>query len=674
MFESLRVKKLLKNFGSRIIIFNSLILSPFLVEAKVSLPAFFSSNMVLQQKAQVPLWGWDAPDKEIRIVTSWDKKNYTVRADASGKWKVQVATPSYGGPYSITFDDGAPLTLDNILIGEVWICSGQSNMEMPLEGWGKIKNYKEEIAEASWPKIRLLQVEKAASVKPLDTIKAEGGGWQVCSPATIPGFSSVAYFFARNVFESTHIPVGVIHTSWGGTIAEAWTSGASLKTMPEFKSIVGKMETDANYEKNEQAKYDRDFEVWNKEVLTKDAGYSSGSPVWAQPSANVSDWKTMQLPVLWEQAGLDGFDGIVWFRKTVSLPADWAGKDLTVSLGPVDDNDITWFNGDEIGRTEGWDKPRTYTIPGKLVKAGENVLTVRVFDGSGGGGIYGSPEALYLKNASGEKINITGSWNYKAAVNLKEIPPAPVSNTTGPNRPTVLYNAMIHPLVPYAFRGVIWYQGESNASRAYQYRQLFPLMITDWRRNWNNGDFPFYFVQLANYMKRDDQPSESEWAELREAQKMTLSLPNTGMAVAIDIGEENDIHPKNKQEVGRRLALIALSNIYGQKASWSGPLYKSYKKDGNQIRISFTHTAPGLKAKDGALKGFAIAGADHKFHWAKAVISGDEVLVSSPEVPDPVAVRYGWANNPDCNLYNGADLPASPFRTDNWQGITFGKK
>ncbi len=631
--------------------------------------------MVLQQKDNVPLWGTANADKEVKISTSWNTKSYTARSDNNGKWKISVSTPSYGGPYSITFDDGEVLTLSNILIGEVWICSGQSNMEMPLEGWGKIMNYKQEIAAANYPEIHLLQVQKNTSTTPLLDIKADGNGWQECSPNTIAGFSSVAYFFARNLYESKHIPIGVIHTSWGGTIAEAWTSGPSLKKMPEFAATVERMENDKDYEKNQEANYQKGIQSWNQALAVKDPGFKAGKAMWAEPGLDAASWKTMNLPTVWEKAGLADFDGLVWFRKKVTIPSGWEGKALTLSLGPVDDNDVTYFNGVEIGKTEGWDRPRTYIVPAGLVKKGDNYIAVRVFDGSGGGGIYGEPESLFLKDPAGEKISLAGNWNYRVALKIGEIPPLPVLASSGPNRPTVLYNAMINPLIPYAIKGAIWYQGESNADRAYQYRELFPLMISDWRKNWNRGNFPFYFVQLANYMKPDENPSESAWAELREAQTMTLSLPNTGIAVAIDIGEEKDIHPKNKQEVGRRLALIALANVYGEAVAWSGPLYKSSKTEGDKIRLSFTHTDKGLIAKGGnEVKGFAIAGADRKFYWAQAVIDGNEVVVSSPQVTNPVAVRYAWGNNPACNLYNGAELPASPFRTDKWEGITAGKK
>ncbi|WP_347160110.1 sialate O-acetylesterase [Pontibacter chitinilyticus] len=639
--------------------------------AKVSLPAVFSNNMVLQQQTNAPLWGMAEPTKIIRITTSWNNKTYQTQADAAGNWKLQVSTPTASEkPNTITFDDGEPLTLQNVLIGEVWVCSGQSNMEMPLEGWGKIKDYKQEIANSTYPNIRLLQVEKATSTVPLRDMKVENGGWQPCSPETVADFSAVAYFFGRNIYQNQHIPIGLIHTSWGGTIAEAWTSGQSLKQMPDFAPAVTQMEQAPNDPAALMQQYQQQLQAWQAQLAAKDPGYKQDKAIWATPNLSEADWKEMKLPANWENAGLPDFDGVVWFRKKITIPASMAGQDLTLTLGPVDDDDITWFNGVEVGQTQVWDKPRSYTIPAKLVKAGENILSVRVFDGSGGGGIYGQPDQLKLTAANNKPIALSGNWHYKVGVNASELPAAPLA-PEGPNRPTVLYNAMIQPLVPFAIRGAIWYQGESNANRAYQYQQLFPLLIADWRKQWGQGDFPFYFVQLANFMDETNVPGESEWAELREAQLKTLTMPNTGMAVAIDIGEAGDIHPKNKQEVGRRLALIARAKVYGEDIPYSGPVFQSYKTEGHTIRLAFQHTKGGLQVKDGTeLKGFAIAGADKQFHWANARIEGNEVIVSSPEVAAPVAVRYDWANNPVGNLYNGAGLPASPFRTDTWPGLT----
>lgn len=654
--------------------FIALFFLSFKVQAKITLPAVFSDNMVLQQKTAAAIWGKADPDQTVRLSATWGTKSYTAKADHSGNWKIMVTTPSYGGPYVITVSDGTgTVSLKNVLIGEVWLCSGQSNMEMPVSGWGKINNYQKEIDQARYPNIRLLQVEHTVSNTPLADAKVANGGWQPCTPQNVTEFSSVAYFFAREIYKKKGIPVGLIHTSWGGTIAEAWTSGTTLKGLPDFAAAVKKIEsTDQDHSK---AGYERAVAAWEKIVLTKDAGYQQGKALWAEPSFDASSWKTMALPALFDQSVLPGLDGVVWFRRKVSIPASWAGKAIKVNLGTIDDNDVTFFNGQKIGETQGYERTRSYTVPADQVKAGEFILAVRVFDGSGGGGIYGVKDILSVVSASGERISLDGDWQYNVGLNLKDIEPAPaVSN--GPNRPSVLYNAMIHPFIRFSIKGVIWYQGESNADRANQYRTLFPALITDWRKQWNRGDFPFYFVQLANFMKTNDQPVPSAWAELRDAQLKTLSLPNTGMSVTIDIGNAEDIHPKNKQEVGRRLALIALAKNYGDnKAAYSGPSLLSSQVTDHSVSLTFNHTEGGLKAKDGGtLTGFAVAGADQNFHWAKAVIENGKVIVSSTDVPHPVAVRYAWANNPVCNLVNGAELPASPFRTDNWQDTTFGAK
>jgi sialate O-acetylesterase len=628
--------------------------------ARIELPKVFTDNLVLQQQTQAPIWGKATPNKEVTVTTSWDKHTYTVPADPAGKWQVKVQTPTAGGPYSMTISDGKAITLNNILIGEVWICSGQSNMEMPLAGWGKVKNYEQEIAAANYPQIRLLQVDKATSTRPLDDLKGTDAGWQVCSPATIAEFSSVAYFFGRNLVENVNVPIGLINTSWGGTIAEAWTGGESLEQMPDFKEEV--KEIRALSEEEAQRTYEQKFKVWNEAVLSADLGNKNH---WESNNFNDSDWQTMTLPGEWESKGLADFDGIVWFRKTIDIPANWAGKALQLHLGMIDDNDITYFNGVKIGETTGYNLDRNYTIPAKQVKAGKAIITVRATDTGGGGGFHGDPKQMNLSLAVNpqEQIVLANDWKYRVAVDMNKLEKAPLSVVGNPNRPTVLYNAMIHPLVPYAVQGAIWYQGESNSSCAEQYKTLFPLMIQDWRKSFGQ-DFAFYFVQLANYIASTNE----DWPSLREAQLQTLALDNTGMAVTIDIGEAKDIHPKNKQDVGLRLALAARATTYKENIAFSGPMYQSHTIKGNTIRLKFAHANQGLKAEGGAkLTGFAIAGPDHQYYWADAVIEGDEVVVSSPKVQFPVAARYAWADNPVCNLQNGAGLPASPFRTQSYR-------
>ncbi len=638
----------------------TLILSALHVHSQVSLPTIFSNNMVLQQKTDAPIWGKANPNGTVKIVTSWDKKTHMAKADANGNWKTTVATPSAGGPFEITVSEKNTVRLQNVLIGEVWICSGQSNMEMPLAGWGKITNYEEEIATANFPNIRLLQATKNTSTYPLDDVALDTDGWQPCSPATVENFSATAYFFGRDLYENLHVPIGLIHTSWGGTVAEAWTSAESLHLMPEFREPVEEFQ---KLSQNENQK------EWIDIVREKDFGIVNNVAVAAQQSFNDADWKTAVVPGVWEENGLPDTDGLVWYRKTIDIPDNWVGNNLILSLGTIDDDDITYFNGEKVGATKGYTNERRYVVPARLVKKGPAVIAVRVIDTGGGGGFYGDPIKMYIAPENKETLreNLDGEWKYKLAVNL------PNNNVNRQNRPTSLYNAMIAPFVPYAIKGAIWYQGESNAGRAYQYRTLFPLMINDWRNKWGY-DFPFYFVQLANFMQTQLQPAESAWAELREAQLQTLRLKNTGMATTIDIGDADDIHPKNKQDVGKRLALQAREKTYAQEITGSGPIFESYTVENGRIRIYFQSNKSKLVTKGNELKGFSIAGPDKQFYWANARIEGDEVVVSSPNVPFPTAVRYAWADNPNCNLFNEAGLPASPFRTDDWAGITVNSK
>ncbi len=643
------------------------------LEAKIKLPAIFTDNMVLQQQTEAPIWGESSPRKKVKIITSWNRKQYITKADESGNWKILVKTPQYGGPYSIVISDGSILRLVNVMIGEVWLCSGQSNMEMPLAGWGKINNYEQEIAAADYPNIRLLQVEKKTSTLPLKDVEVAMGGWVECSPKTIPSFSATAYFFGRELYKNKQIPIGLIHTSWGGTLAEAWTSGSSLKTMPDFVPAIKSIEAEALTPEQAKALYDKQLADWNNEVIAKDKGFVNGQPAWSKVSFDDNDWKSIKAPGYLEKQGFPNFDGIVWLRKSIEIPESWASKRLTLSLGTIDDNDVTYFNGEEIGRTNGWDQFRNYPIPAILVEKGKAVITVRVHDTGGEGGFYGEASAMKLTDSSGNSISLSGEWKCNASLNATEISPAPRS-FSDPNRCSVLFNAMLNPLIPYGIRGAIWYQGEANADRAYQYRELLPLMIKDWRQHWGK-EFPFYIVQLANFKNMDGDVSASQWAELREAQLQTaLHLKNTGLAVTIDIGDTKDIHPKNKQEVGRRLSLIARANAYGENISYSGPEFDSYQIEGNAIRLRFKHTEGGLVSKEKSLKGFYIAGLDHKFLSAEAKIDGDDILVSHGDIINPVAVRYAWADDPTGNLYNGAGLPASPFRTDDWPGITWNRK
>lgn len=632
--------------------------------AKVTPAACFTDNMVLQQKTKATVWGTAKPGSKLTIIPSWDHHKYEISVAANGKWKTGIATPSYGGPYNISFNDGEAMTLNNVLIGDVWLCSGQSNMEMPVLG---VNNLEQEVKDAAaYDKIRMIKIDNKVSFSPQQNIPVRWG-WRVCNSDNVKEFSAVAYFFAKKIYDTKHIPIGLINDNWGGTVAEAWTSGTALETMPEFAAFVKAAQGGLTQEDIEK-QYNQDVRKWINKSNATDPGYKGNTPEWAQKNFNDSQWSKMKLPTYWEQAGLENYDGTVWFRKTVDIPADWAGKDLKLNLTGIDDYDNTFFDGEEVGHTELFLYQRHYTVPAKLVKPGKHIIAVRVFDNGGLGGINNGPLNLQLANDASKSIDLAGEWYYQKATPLSKLEQPPVLANT-PNRPTLIYNAMINPILPFTIKGVIWYQGESNADRAEQYKTLFPLLIKDWRKQFNQPDLPFYFVQIANY-NAADQPQIADWPELRFAQFNTLKLPNTGMAVTIDIGEASNIHPRNKQEVGRRLALIALNKDYGDKIEYSGPLFESQQINGNKIAVNFTHAEDGLTAQDGStLKGFWIAGNDKKFHEAQATIVNNKVVVSSAEVNHPVAVRYDWQNNPDGNLYNKAGLPASPFKTDNWQGI-----
>ncbi len=633
-------------------------LTPLFADADVRLPGFFGDNMVLQRNQPIPVWGRADAGESINI--RFNKQRVDVKADGDGKWMIKLNAEKAGGTFQLTVKGKNTITLKNILVGEVWICSGQSNMEFTVHS---SINADKEMTGAMFPQIRHIKIPHAVSPTPLNDIKS--AEWKVCSPQTVGDFTAIGYFFARELFNDLKVPVGLINTSWGGTHVETWTSRKAFENDVEFKDMIATMphiNLDSLTEVRKKAARQK-----LEELQGPSRSYSNPS-IWKEFDINDSKWPVMQLPGLWEKQ-LGDVDGIVWFRKTLTLPATDSGKAATLELGMIDDSDETYVNGRKVGSLKGkYNEKRKYAIPAGLLKTGKNIIAVRVEDTGGGGGVYGDSSDMRLSVGNGV-TPLSGVWQFRVESVSAE------NASIGPNSyPTLLFNAMVNPLIPFAFKGVLWYQGESNAGRAYQYRKAFPLMITDWRKQWNQGNFPFLFVQLASFNASNGNSRKgSTWAELREAQTMTLSLPNTGMAVTTDVGEARDIHPRNKQDVGRRLAAIALHDVYGKNVAYSGPVYKSMSTEGNKITLSFTHSNGGLVTKEegAALDGFEIAGSDQIFYPANAEITGDRIVVSADSVSNPVAVRYAWRDNAEeANLFNKEGFPAMPFRTDKWKGIT----
>ena len=634
-------------------------------DVKVKLPAIFSDNMVLQRNTSIPIWGTSAPNQIVRV--ELDGKTTSTNADQDGNWKVYLPALKPGGPYELVVMGKNKIIFKNVMIGDVWICSGQSNMQMMMEEIRNNFDNKKEIAAAGNYNLRIFSVDQATAVSPQNDFNATG--WQICDSNTVKKFSAVAYYFGKYISEKIKVPIGLINSSFGGTDIEAWTSAVSLQKIKRFEPILSDLKKYSDGDTSSAKKYEEERYEWKSSSNHSDPGFPKKGVTWKDFEFDDSGWEKMNVPGLWDQKELVNFDGAVWYRKEINVPSSWGGRDLILNLGPIDDIDVTWFNGVELGSGERWNKPRRYIVPALSVKPGKNIIAVRCIDTGAPGGMWGEANQYSISVNSNDSISLAGEWLYKRSLALSEFPPKPVS-FDDPNFPTVLFNAMIAPLIPYAIRGTIWYQGENNTSNALEYRTLFPLMIQDWRSKWKQGNFPFFFVQLANYMRVISEPVEDTWAELRESQLMTLKVENTGMASAIDIGDSADIHPKNKREVGRRLSLIALNKVYGFKNTYSGPLYSSFHIKGDKIIIDFDF-ADGLTIKDGAiLKGFAIAGNDHKFQWAHAKIIGKSVMVWNTNITNPVAVRYAWASNPVCNLYNSVGLPASPFRTDSWEVLT----
>ena len=627
--------------------------------AKVILPKIFSDNMVLQRNGLIPIWGWADANEKIEV--RFNNQVKSVKAGKNGKWLIRLDAENAGGPYDMTIKGKNTVQIRNILVGEVWLCSGQSNMEWTV---GQSMNAKQEIAAANNLFIRHIKIQRDISSLPQNDINA--GDWQICDSTTVANFTGVGYFFAKNLYNELKIPVGLINSSWGGTNIETWISREAFENSDEFKEMIAGM---PKIDLDSLSKLKVKGSVMRIEALqgTKMEGMNTSQ--FRELSFDDSKWPVLNQPQLWEEQSIGELDGIVWLRKTIVLTSLDLTKEATLVLSKIDDNDITYVNGIKVGSTNQWDANRRYTIPPGVFKEGKNVIAVRVEDTGGGGGIYGDAAdvKLILYNAS---LPLSGEWKFQVESVIK---------TTNQNSlPSLCFNAMISPLIPFAFQGVLWYQGESNAGRSYQYRKAFPLLINDWRQKWNNSSMPFYFVQLATFNNPGNSNEGCGWAELREAQTMTLSLPNTGMCVTTDlVTNPKDIHPTNKQDVGKRLAALALNNLYSKNMICNGPIYKSMEIKNDQVILSFDNIGTGLYTPDkyGYIRGFEMAGKDQVFHYAKAFIKGNTVVLFNEKVENPVAVHFGWIGDAsDCNLFNKEGYPAVPFRTDEWKTVTKDEK
>ncbi len=621
----------------------------YTVHAQVKLPRLISNGMVLQQHTPLHIWGWAAPQEKITI--RFSGKSYPTRADENGNWRTVLPAQEAGGPFQLIISASNQIVLDDILIGEVWLCSGQSNMELTMD---RVKyRYPQEMTGPGYAAIRQFTVpDKYDFISEHQDL--DGGDWLKATHGNLPQFSAVAWFFAKQLYEKYKVPIGLINAALGGSPAEAWISEASLKQFPAYyqelqkfkdRSLIISIET-----------HDRNVSgQWFKELNAKDEGLAGR---WAAPGLEDASWKKIKVPGYWATAEPGFVNGVAWYRTRFELPASATAKPARLELGRLIDADSAFINGQFAGTTGYQYPPRRYILPGGILKAGTNSLVVRIVSQSGRGGFV--PDKPYRFITGNDTFRLDGEWKFRPGASMEPLP----AQTFIRWKPGGLYNAMIAPLTNTAIKGVIWYQGESNAGRPGDYHALMQTLVANWRAVWKIPALPFIYTQLPNYMEAVTTPAESNWAALRQQQLNLLATPHTAMAVAIDAGEWNDIHPENKKTIGDRLALQARRIAYGEKKLVAcGPIYQSMKINGRTITLHFSNTGSGLVAKgDTALSQFAVAGADGKYVWAKALIKGNTVQVWNDAIAHPVSVRYAWADNPEgANLYNREGLPAAPF-------------
>lgn len=617
----------------------------------------FGDNMVLQRGKVNHLWGWSDPGDSIRVQIG--ESTATAVAGADRRWQIAIQPPAVGGPYTVRIVGRETVELQNVLVGDVWLCGGQSNMQFSLKG---ARNGAEEVKAANDPNIRFFTVTPHTSYHRREVVE---GKWRVVSPDTAESVSAVGYYFARRVEQQMHIPIGLVVDALGGTPAEAWTSADALRPLQDFEAPLAELQRLAAEDAPEYGNY---ILHWYDRY---DTGQKSG---WASSAHDDSDWKSVDIPGGFAQLGVPETPAVAWFRREIILPDPLPAGRALIFLGSIERMDTVYMNGTQVGASAWVENPRVYPIGDGVLKPGRNVIAIRVLKTKPDGGFLGKPEELHLLLGDKSTVALAGKWKGMISVDAKPPQPLPIAYENWPVMPAVLYEGMLRPLAPLAITGALWYQGEQNSDRGYQYRRILPVMIADWRRLFAQGDFPFYIAGLPAFKHRSAVPVDGdEWAETRESQALTAaSVPNSCLAVTIDTGDADNIHPIDKLPVGDRLARCALANHYGQPMVFSGPTLASVERLPSEIRLHFAHTDGGLVVKGTKLEEFSIAAEDRKWHWADAHIEGDTIIVSSPDVLNPKEVRYAWQSNPAATLFNGAGLPAAPFRTDTWPGKTEG--
>ena len=618
----------------------------------------FGDNMVLQRDKLDTIWGWSDPGDNVRV--QFGSSTATGTAGPDRRWVVRIQPPKVGGPYTLTITGHQNVELHNVLVGDVWLCGGQSNMGLPLKF---AKNADEEIKAANHPEIRFFTVLGHPAYHRVDLIE---GNWRVVSPESASSISAVGYYFARKIQQEMRIPIGLVIDSVGGTPAESWTSAEALRPLRDFDVPLAELD---RLKAENAPEYGNYINHWYDQYDIGEKGN------WAAPEFDDSTWMSVPIPGGFAQLGVPDSPALAWFRREISLPDPLPAGRAVLHLGQIERMDTVYINGKSVGGSAWVENPRVYPVSDAL-KPGRNVIAIRVLKTKPDGGFLSKPEDIHLSIGDQTIVTLAGQWKAKLSVDARPPQPLPIGYENWPVMPTVLYEGMLAPVAPLSITGVLWYQGEQNSPRGYQYRKILPAMIADWRSLFAQGDFPFYIVGLPAFTKRSPVPVDGDdWTETRESQAITAAtVPNSCLAVTIDTGDPDNIHAKDKQPVGDRLALCALAKYYGKSFVYSGPTLESFERLPDSIRLHFAHTDGGLVVRGDKLEEVALAGDDRKWIWADARIDGDTVVVSSPSVLSPTQVRYAWQSNPAATLYNGAGLPAVPFRTDTWPGKTEGHR